>query len=127
MIGLPEIILYSATFRHIMQHNQKTALSGIVSKDAIKRRKQKNKLNIMITFWAWLAQLITNIIYMLLMSVYFGKVRFYQILLSICTACLNFNIVPLFYLIMSDNDFKVAIQKKDYIRIIKLFFGMPDV
>ena len=127
MFGLPEIIIYFTTFGHIMRHHQKTALAGIISQDTIKRRKQQNKLNIMVTFWAWLAQFITNIIYMLLMYAFFGKERFYHILLAICTICLNFNILPLFFVFMADDVFKDAIQNKKIIEILKLLFGISTL
>ena len=127
MFGLPEMVLYYNTFRHVLRHNKKTALSGIISEDTVKKRKQQNKLNIMVTFWAWLAQLFTNIIYLLLMIVFYGKARFYHILLAICTICLNFNILPLFYIIMADNDLKSVIQEKDFIGIIKLLMGLSNL
>ena len=86
------MFLYCSTFLYIKRHNNKTARSGILPLDTIKRRKQQNKLNIMVTFWAWLAQLVTNIVYIILMLFIFGKEQFYHILLAICTICLNFNI-----------------------------------
>lgn len=123
MIGLPEMFLYCATFLYIIRHNKRTALSGIISQDTVRNRRQQNRLNIMITFWAWLAQLFTNIIYLLLMNVFYGKARFYAVLLQICTICLNFNILPLFYVVMADDGFKKAIQKKDLLLFLKLFVG----
>lgn len=123
MLGLPEMILYFSTFRHIKKHNQETALSGIISEDTIKRRKQQNKLNIMVTFWAWIAQLITNFIYLILMNFFFAKSRFYHTLLANCTICLNFNILPLFYIIMADDDLKTAIQNKRMEALLHFFRG----
>ena len=123
IFGLPEITLYCITFRHIIRHNQRTALSGIISQNTIKKRKQQNKLNIMITFWAWLAQLITNIIYLLLMFAFYGKSRFYHFLLANCTICLNFNVLPLIYIIKTDDDFKDVIHSKDFFLILRIFFG----
>ena len=124
MFGLPEMFLYYTTFRHILKHNQKTALSGIISQDTVKRRKQQNKLNIMITFWAWLAQLVTNIVYLLLMLIFFGKARYYHVLLAICTICLNFNILPLFYIVMADDEFKKVVNQTNiFLALFELFFG----
>lgn len=126
LFGLPEIVLYYKIFRHVKRQHHKTALLGIVSQDTVKRRKQQNKLNIMVTFWAWMAQFITNIIYIFLMSAYFGKSRFYHTLLAICTICLNFNILPLFFICMADDDFKVAIQGHNFTAIIKLLCGISS-
>jgi len=123
MFGVPEMILYFKTFRHIKIHNNKTASSGIISQDSIRKRKQQNKLNIMVTFWAWIAQFITNIIYLLLMIMFYGKARFYHVLLAICTICLNFNILPLFFIVMADDDLKAALQRKEFLSILKMFFG----
>ena len=124
MCGLPEIILYTATFYHIFTHNKKTALAGILNSDAIKRRKQQNMLNMRITFWAWIAQLGTNITYLILLTFFFGKHRFFHKLLAISTICLNFNILPIFYLTMADEDLKLFLLNKDYFNLLKLFLGL---
>ena len=121
MCGIPEMILYSATFYHIIIHNKKTA--GILNSDAIKRRKQQNMLNMRITFWAWIAQLGTNITYLILLTFFFGKHRFFHKLLAISTICLNFNILPIFYLTMADEDLKLFLLNKDYFNLLKLFLG----
>ena len=121
MCGIPEMILYSATFYHIIIHNKKTA--GILNSDAIKRRKQQNMLNIKITFCSWLDQLGTNITYLILLTFFFGKHRFSHILLAISTIFLNFNILPLIYLMMADEDLKLFVLNKDYWNLLKMFFG----
>jgi hypothetical protein len=107
-------------------NNQKVALSRVLNPDVINRRKQRNKLNILITFWAWLAQLLTSIVYFTFMKVFFGKERFIHILLSVCTICLNFNMLPLFYLLMADDDFKTSIISKDPSQFIKMLFGIES-
>jgi len=124
MFGIPEMILYTSTFYHIIRNNDQIALLGALNPDVINRRKQRNKLNILITFWAWLAQLVTNIVYFIFMRIFFGKDRFIHILLSICTISLNFNMFPLFYLLMADDDFKIAVLNKDPSRVIKMLFGI---
>ena len=124
MCGIPEMILYSATFYHIINHNEKTALAGILNSDVIKRRKQQNKLNIKITFYSWLAQLGTNVTYLILITLVFGKYRFSHNFLAILTICLNFNILPLFYLTMVDEDLKLFVLNKEYFNLLKLFFGL---
>lgn len=124
MFGIPEMILYPITFYHIIRNNDKIAFLGALSPDVINRRKQRNKLNILITFWAWLAQLATNIVYFIFMRMFFGKEGFIHILLSICTISLNFNILPLFYLLMADDDFKISILNRDLSHFIKMLFGI---
>ena len=126
MFGLPEMYLYFTTFRYIKRHNHKTAVSGIVSQDTIRRRKQQSKLNIVVTFSAWLAQFITNITYFLLMRVFFGKQRFHHILLAVCTVCLNFNVMPFFFIIMVDNDLKVALLEKEFVAVLKFLIGLSN-
>jgi len=126
MFGLPEMILYFTTFWHIKRRNQKTALSGIISEDTVRKRKQQNKLNIMVTFWAWMAQLVTNVIYFMLMNIFFGRSRFYHSLLANVTICLNFNILPFFYIIMADDDLKTAIQSKRMTAIFNFLRGVSN-
>ena len=120
MLGIPEIGLYSVTFAHIILHTNKTALAGILNPEVIKRRRQKNILNIMMTFWVWLVQFFTNIIYLIIMHVFYGKIRFYHSLLAVFTICLNFTILPLFYIVMADEDLKFAVLNKEYLTVIKL-------
>jgi hypothetical protein len=108
MFGIPEIILYSITFYSITKHTNRTALSGILSPHVIKKRRQKNLLNITMTCWVWLAQLVTNIIYLVVMHVFYGKIRFYHNLLVVLTIGLNFNILPLFYITIADGDFRAV-------------------
>ena len=118
MLSVPEMILYSATFLHIILHTNHTALSGILNAEVIKRRRQKNSLNIVMTFWTWLAQFITNLIYLSIMKVFYGKNRYHQALLASLSVSLNFNILPLFYVVLADDNFKTAILKKEYSSII---------
>ena len=121
MMGLPEILLYSLTFWQILSNTEHTALSGILKLDVIKKRRQKNTLNITMTCWTGLAQLLTNIFYLIILYIFFGKMRFYHSLLAVSAISLNFNILPLFYLAMADEDFKSAILKKHYVNAAKLF------
>ncbi len=121
MLGIPEIGLYSITFAYIIRHTNKTALAGILNPEVIKRRRQKNILNIKMTFLVWLVQFFTNIIYLIIIYVFYGKIRFYHSLLAVLTICLNFTILPLFYIAMADEDFKFAILNKEYSTVMKLF------
>ena len=121
MVGLPEMVLYALTFRQISLNNQNIAISGILKHEVMKRRKQQNTLNISMTCWSWLAQLLTNIFYLIVLYIFFGKNRFYHALFAVLTISLNFNILPLFYLAMADEDFKSAILSKQYVTAFKLF------
>jgi hypothetical protein len=123
MISLPEILLYWATFSYIQHDIRTTALSGILNPDAIKRRKQKNTVNIKMTCWTWLAQFVTNIMYIIVLKIFFGKIRYYQGIFAVLTICLNFNILPLFYITLADEDFKSSILRKEYFYAFKLFFN----
>jgi hypothetical protein len=122
MISLPEIVLYSATFTYIQRDITTRALSGILNPEVIKRRKQQNTVNIKMTCLTWLAQFITNIVYIIVLKFFFGKIRFYQAIFAILTISLNFNILPLFYITLADDDFKSALIRKQYKDAIKLFF-----
>ena len=122
MMSLPEIVLYSATFTYIRRHIKTIALSGILNPEVIKRRKQQNTVNIKMTCCTWLAQFITNIIYIIVLKLFFGKIRFYQAIFAVITISLNFNILPLFYIVLADNDFKSAVLRREYFNAFKIFF-----
>ena len=122
MLSLPEIVLYYITFEHIKIHTNRTELSGILNPEVMNRRKQKNTLNIIMTFWAWLAQFATNITYVIVLKLFFGKYRFFQALFAAFTVSLNFNIMPLFYIALADEDLKSAILRKEYSTAARLFF-----
>jgi cytochrome bd-type quinol oxidase subunit 1 len=57
------------------------------------------------------------------MFVFYGKVRFYHHLFVILTIGLNFNVLPLFYIVLADNQFKTFLLNRDYYNMIKLFFA----
>ena len=122
MISLPEIVLYYATFTYLRRYIKTIALSGILNPDVIKRRKQQNTVNIKMTCCTWLAQFITNIIYIIVLKFFFGKIRFYQAIFAVITISLNFNILPLFYIVLADDDFKSAVFRKEYFNAVKIFF-----
>jgi hypothetical protein len=85
MLSLPEIVLYGLTFAWLIKNTKRAELAGILKPDVIKHRRQKNMLNIVMTFWAWLAQFISNIMYIIVIKLFFGKLRFHQALFSILT------------------------------------------
>lgn len=126
MFGLPEIMMYSLTFAFIQKHTDQTALSGILRPEAIKRRRKQNTLNLIMTFWTWIAQFITNIFYIVVMMVFYGKDRFLQILFAAFTVCLNFNVLPLFYVLLADDDFKSALMDMDLWRMLKILIDCSE-
>ena len=126
MFGLPEIVMYSLTFAYIKRRTNQTALSGILRPEVIKKRRKQNTLNLIMTFWTWIAQFITNIVYIVVMMVFYGKDRFLQLLFATFTVCLNFNVLPLFYVALADDDFKSAVIEKDFLRMMKIFIHYPD-
>ena len=126
IIGLPEIITYFITFAYIKHSTNKTALSGILGPEVIKKRRKQNTLNLIMTFWTWVAQLITNIFYIVVMKVFYGRDRFFQTLFATFTLCLNFNILPLFYVVLADDDFKSAMMRKDFWSMLKIFIVCYD-
>lgn len=126
MFGIPEIVMYSLTFAYIKQHTNKTALSGILRPEIIKKRRKQNTLNLIMTFWTWVAQFITNIFYIVVMQVFYGRDRFFQTLFASFTVSLNFNVLPLFYVLLADDDFKSAIMSKDFWAAIKFLSNCSE-
>ena len=124
MLGLPEIFLYSATFLYIAQHTEKTALAGILDTEVINRRRQQNRMNIIVTFCIWLVQLATNILYLILLEYFYSRIRFYHIVLAVLTIFFNFNLLPLMYVFGSDDTFKNALARREYMNALKLFLIM---
>jgi hypothetical protein len=85
MLSVPEIVLYGSTFCWLIKNTKRTELAGILKPEVMKRRRQKNALNIAMTFWAWLAQFVSNIMYIIVIKLFFGKLKFHQALFSILT------------------------------------------
>ena len=121
-MSLPEMFLYPITFFHINAHNKNAANEGIIKADAIKRRKRQNTLNIYMTFWAWLAQFVTNMIIVVLVKYMFGKDQFLYQLTGLVTMILNFNVLPFLYIILGNDGFKRSILNKEYCKFVKLLF-----
>ncbi len=93
----------------------------IYLQEVIKHRKQQNSLNIIMTVWTGIAQFVTNIIYIIVIKIFFGGDKFYQDLLAVFTISLNFNILPLFYIALADENFKSAFLRREYLNAIRLF------
>ena len=119
---IPEMILYPIIFCKIRENHKRIALSGILKPEVLQRRKQKNALNIIITFWAFIAQFVSNLIYIFGYLFLFGNVKFYHSLLAVVTVSLNFNILPFFYIFVADDEVKTAILSREFLKILFLFF-----
>ena len=93
--------------------------------EVIKRRRQQTSLNINVTFISCVAQFLTNIIFLILMKGFFGKSKFYHALFALVTTSFNFNVLPIFYIFMTDDQLKRAIQyRKSFIDILTVFFSL---
>ena len=124
--GLPEIVMYSITFSYIKRSTNQTAVSGILRPEIIKKRRKQNTLNLIMTFWTWLVQFITNILCVVVMKLFFGKDRYFQTLFATFLVFLNFNILPLFYVALADNEFKTAIMNRDFRSIVNIFIDFTE-
>ena len=120
---IPEMILYPLTFRYIIQQTNNTAQAGILMPEAVKRRRQQTSLNIYVTLVSCIAQLLANIMFLILMIRFFGMSKFYHSLFAIVMTSFNFNFLPIFYVFMTDDRLKKAIQEKKYfVEILEVFF-----
>ena len=121
-LSLPEIFLYSFTFIHIAKHDKWAALKGIVKPEAFKRRRTQNFVNIYVTFWAWLMQFITNMFIVVIVKFMFGKDQFVMLIMGFISFFLTFNLLPLIYIIMGNENLKRAFASKNYFDIIQQLF-----
>jgi hypothetical protein len=76
------------------------------------------------TFWAWLAQFITNMFLVVIVKFMFGKDQFVYQLLVLVALFLNFNVLPFIYIILGNDNFKKAFAGKKYLQFIKLLFEL---
>jgi hypothetical protein len=106
---IPELILYPIIFRYISEKTNATAQAGILMPEVIQRRRQQTSINICVTCLACVAQLVTNIIFAIFLIVFFGESKFYHSLVALIYDCLNFNLIPIFYIIMIDDEIKRSI------------------
>ena len=122
---IPEMILYPLIFKFITTHTNRSASTGLLMPEVIKRRRQQTSLNINVTFISCVAQFLTNIIFLILMKGFFGKSKFYHALFALVTTSFNFNVLPIFYIFMTDDQLKRAIQyRKSFIDILTVFFSL---
>ena len=86
------------------------------------RRRKQNNLNIYMTFWAWLAQFFTNITFLVLTNVFYGKSKYGQAVFNILHLNLNFNVLPILYFMLAEDSIKIAISRKQYYTALKMVF-----
>lgn len=89
----------------------------------MKRRNQQNTMNIYATFLVWLVQFLTNILAMFLLHVFYGQHIFAQAVVAVLHLTLNFDILPLFYVTLADEQLKAAIFAKDYKEVVRIVFS----
>ena len=53
------------------------------------------------TFWSWLAQFVSNITYIVVAKLFFGRDRFYQALFAILTISQGSNTTKHFFLLLT--------------------------
>jgi hypothetical protein len=106
---VPEMILYPITFRYIVEVTNSTAKAGLLLPEVICRRRQRNSLNIQVTCLACVVQLAANFIFVVLLVLFFGESNFYGQLAALVNICFNFNLIPIFYIIMIDDEIKRSI------------------
>ena len=121
-LSLLEMLLYPITFFHIYSQNQHVSTQGILKPEVIKRRKKQNLMNIYMTFLAWLAQFMTNMVLVVLGKYVFGKDQFVYNFFARVTIFFNFNVLPFVYIIMGSADFRRTITSKEYFIFLKLLF-----
>ena len=103
-----------------------TTSSFLTFPDVIKRRQKQNLTNIYMTFWAWLAQFLTNIILVLAVRIFYGQNQFVYQLLGLLTIFFNFNVLPFVYIILANEKFKKAFVDKKCGSLLKLFFSFRN-
>ncbi len=74
------------------------------------------------TFWAWLAQFITNMFLVLVVKIVYGKDQFVFLFLGLVAFFFNFNVLPLIYIILGNDKIKKALYGKEYFKLVKLLF-----
>lgn len=90
LLSIPEAILYPITFRKMIKLTNLSGLAGALKSETIKRRSQQNTMNIYVTFWAWLAQFLTNMFDLTLLTAFYGQHVFLHALFALLHLSLNF-------------------------------------
>jgi hypothetical protein len=122
MLSLPEMLLYLITFRQITKQTNETISSGILKPEVIKTRRRQNTLNIYMTFWTWIIQFMTNLVFMVLATILPGTTKLKHLLSAVLHLSLSFNVMPILYISFADEDIKSALAGKQIFVASKLFF-----
>ena len=113
------MVLYPLIFRYIVK--QTNCVADIIHPEVFRQRKQRNVLNIYMTFFTWVLQLIFSIISYLFMLFIFGKHKFYHHLFSILNVGVNFALLPCILIILGDENLKRAIANGRFREALSLF------
>ena len=113
------MVLYPLIFRYIVK--QTNCVADIIHPEVFRQRKQRNVLNIYMTFFTWVLQFIFSITSYLFMIFIFGKHKFYHHLFSILNVGINFALLPCILIIVGDESFKRAIAKGCFCQALRLF------
>ena len=124
--GIPEMVLYPLTFHYIVRHTDITASANILKPEIIKKRRQQNSLNIYLTFWTWIAQFLTNMCALSIMTVVRGQSLFMHGLFAVLHLTINFNVLPVFYVVAVDDKIKAALHKRQFREAMKVFFSYNE-
>jgi hypothetical protein len=122
MLSLPEKLLYLITFRQITKQTNETISSGVLKPEVIKTRRRQNTLNIYMTFWTWIIQFMTNLVFMILATILPGTTKFKHLLSAVLHLILSFNVMPILYISFADEDIKSALAERQFFVALKLFF-----
>ncbi len=124
--SVPELVMYTLTFHHIIVHTRRTADAEILRPEVIRKRKQQNTLNIYLTFWIWIAQFSTNLTIFISVKSLFGRSLFVHTFLALMNLTLNFAILPIFYMVAANDVIKAALIKRKFRQAANLFLFGPD-
>ena len=113
------MVLYPLTFRYISKHT--SSIVDIIHPDTYRQRKQRNVLNIYMTFYTWVLQFILSIGAYFFMIFIFGKHMFYHQLFSILNVGVNFALLPCVFILIGDESFKRAITRGRFGEAATLF------
>jgi len=122
--SLPEAVLYILTFRSIKANTSRAASIGLLTSDIIHRRKQKNSLNLRITFWAWIIQLVANTLQFIIRQFVFGKSLFMHAFFALFQLSFNFTILPFMYLVATDDVIKDYLSQRKFKDAIVALFSI---
>lgn len=123
-LSFPEAILYTITFRNIIATTKAVAANGILKQEALKKRKQKNTLNIYLTFGAWIIQCCVNLFMLFVTKAIFGKNLHLHSILTQLQLTFNFTILPFLYVIVADKSIKNHLINREFKSVVILLLTL---